>query len=189
MNKLRKVFFIFPFLVSSLFVAAQDEASSSSKSEQSEEDKRFQEVVITDSVPATALAKRGVNWVKAESKRFKKSNGVSTGTKAECLATFKIKAKELNPQPDFTGTITMHVSIECKDNKYRYSITKIKHISANGKASGGDINNLVPDCGSMTMPDIVWKKIKGEAFKSASMVISELKEGMAKVGTDSKDEW
>ena len=34
-----------------------------------------------------------------------------------------------------------------------------------------------------------WKKIKGEAFKSASMVISELKEGMMKTTSDSKDEW
>jgi hypothetical protein len=181
MNKLRKSLFIIPFLACSLFAIAQEEKS--------ELDKQFSEVIITDSVPVANLAKRAVNWVKAESPRFKKSMGVSTGSKAECLATFKIKAKELNPIPDFTGVITMHVTIECKDNKYRYSITKIKHISANGKASGGDITNLVPECGSMTMPDLVWKKIKGEAFKSASMVISELKEGMTKNPSDSKDEW
>jgi hypothetical protein len=181
MNKLRKSLFIIPFLSLSFFISAQEEKS--------ELDKQFQEVVSTDSVPAANLAKRAVNWVKVESPRFKKSMGVSTGSKAECLATFKIKAKELNPQPDFTGTITMHVTIECKDNKYRYSITKMKHISANGRASGGDITNIVPECGSMTMPDIVWKKIKGEAFKDASMVISELKEGMTKTTADTKDEW
>lgn len=185
MNKARKIIFLFPFLVSSLFVSAQEDESSAT----SAIDKQFQEVVFTDSVQAANLAKRAVNWVKVESPRFKKSMGVATGTKAECLATFKIKAKELNPNPDFTGIITMHVIIECKDNKYRYSITKMKHTAANGKASGGDISNIIPDCGSMTMPDLVWKKIKGEAFKSASMVISELKEGMTKVGGDSKDEW
>ncbi len=185
MNKVRKVIFLIPLLVSSLFVSAQEEGSAP----KNEIDKQFQEVVFTDSVPATSLAKRAVNWVKVESPRFKKSMGVATGTKAECLATFKIKAKELNPQPDFTGNITMHVTIECKDNKYRYSITKMKHTAANGKASGGDITNIIPDCGSMTMPDKVWKQIKGEAFKSASMVISELKEGMAKIGDTSKDEW
>jgi hypothetical protein len=181
MNKLRKSLLIIPFLLSSLIITAQEAPS--------ELDKQFQEIVPTDSVPASGLEKRAVNWVKAESPRFKKSMGVSTGTKAECLATFKIKAKELNPIPDFTGIITMHVTIECKDNKYRYSITKMKHTSTNGKASGGDISNIIPECGSMTMPDIVWKKIKGEAFKSASMVISELKEGMSKAATDSKDEW
>src|SRR4051812_15599272 len=153
MNKLRKSLFILPFLVCSLFVSAQEEKS--------ELDKQFSEVIITDSVPASNLAKRAVNWVKVESPRFKKSMGVSTGSKAECLATFKIKAKELNPIPDFTGIITMHVTIECKDNKYRYSITKMKHTAANGKASGGDITNIVPECGSMTMPDLIWKKIKG----------------------------
>lgn len=187
MNKVRKVFFLFPLLISSILVFGQEEPSS--KDEKPEDDKRFQEVVFTDSVPAASLAKRAVNWVKVESPRFKKSMGVATGTKAECLATFKIKAKELNPQPDFTGSITMHVTIECKDNKYRYSITKIKHTSLNGKASGGDINNIVPDCGSMTMPDKIWKQIKGEAFKSASMVISELKEGMTKIDAETKDEW
>jgi len=181
MNKLRKSLFVIPFLGLSLLITAQEEKS--------ELDKQFQEVVSTDSVPAANLTKRAVNWVKVESPRFKKSMGVSTGSKAECLATFKIKAKELNPQPDYTGTITMHVTIECKDNKYRYSITKMKHIAANGRASGGDITNVVPECGSMTMPDIVWKKIKGEAFKDASMVISELKEAMTKNASDTKDEW
>lgn len=185
MNKLRRSLFIIPLIVTSFFVSAQEDE----KTEKAGNDKQFQEVVFTDSVPAATLAKRAVNWVKVESPRFKKSMGVATGTKAECLATFKIKAKELNPEPDFTGNITMHVTIECKDNKYRYSITKLKHTSTNGKASGGDINNIVPECGSMTMPDKIWKKIKGEAFKSASMVISELKEGMIKSGGDSKDEW
>ena len=187
MNKVHKAFFIFPLLISSFFVSGQEAAAA--KDENKDGDKQFQEVVLTDSVPAAGLAKRAVNWVKVESPRFKKSNGVATGSKAECIATFKIRAKELNPQPDFTGTITMHVSIDCKDNKYRYTINKIKHTSTNGKASGGDINNIVPECGSMTMPDIIWKKIKGEAFKDASMIISELKEGMAKSTADTKDEW
>ncbi len=187
MNTLYKAVFILALGLISTSAIAQDEIDSP-KSAKTGDDKRFQEIVPTDSVPASKLILRAVNWVKVESKRFVKSNGVTTGTKAECIAKFKIKAKELNPDPDFTGIIQMHVSIECKDNKYRYSITKLKHISANGRASGGDINNLIPECGSMTMPDLVWKKIKGEAFKSADMVISELKEGMSK-STSDKDEW
>jgi hypothetical protein len=131
-----------------------------------------------------------VNWVKVPSRRFTKNNGVATGTKAECVAKFRIKAKELNPVTDYTGFIEMHVSIDCKDNKYRYTIDKIKHVSSNGKASGGAIENIVPECGSMTMPDNTWKKIKGEAFKNADMVISELRDGMTKIPTDSaKEEW
>ena len=187
MNKLHKAVFILAMSLIAASAVAQEDMDSP-KNVKTGDDKRFQEIVPTDSVPAAKLVIRAVNWVKVESKRFVKSNGVSTGTKAECIAKFKIRAKELNPDPDFTGIIQMHVSIECKDNKYRYSITKIKHISANGKANGGDINNLIPECGSMTMPDLVWKKIKGEAFKSADMVISELKEGMSK-STSDKDDW
>jgi len=171
------------FMILALFFAM------GSVTAQEPEEKKFQEVITTDSVSAANLMKRAVEWVKTPSKRFVKANGVATGTKAECVAKFKIRAKELNPVTDYTGFIEMHVAIECKDNKYRYSITKIKHVSNNGKASGGAIENTVPECGSMTMPDLTWKKIKGEAFKSADMVISELKEGMTKIPTDSKEEW
>lgn len=180
MDHLHKTFLAFAFCLCSGFAMAQEE---------SKDEKKFQEVIATDSVSAANLMKRAVNWVKADSKRFTKANGVATGTKAECVAKFRIRAKELNPVADFTGVIEMHVSIECKDNKYRYTISRIKHISTNGKASGGAIENIVPECGSMIMPDVTWKKIKGEAFKDADMVISELKEGMTKIPTDTKDEW
>jgi hypothetical protein len=181
MGHLHKTFLVLIFCFSTGLVFSQEE--------EAKDEKKFQEVVITDSVAAANLMKRAVNWVKEPSKRFTKTNGVATGTKAECIAKFKIKAKELNPVTDYTGFIEMHVSIDCKDNKYRYTISKIKHISSNGKATGGAIDNIVPECGSMTMPDNTWKKIKGEAFKYADMVISELKEGMSKSSTDTKDEW
>jgi hypothetical protein len=151
---------------------------------------QLQAVINVDSTSSGELLKRAVNWVKIESPRFVKNSGITSGTKAECVASFNIKPKELNPQPDYTGTITMHVSIECKDNRYKYTITKIKHTSKTGKASGGDINNIVPDCGSMVMPDIVWKKIKGEAIRHSNAVLSELKEGMSQASAAaSKEEW
>jgi len=146
-------------------------------------------VVVIDSTAASELLKRAVDWVKTESARFKKTNGVTTGSKAECTAVFNIKPKELNPISDYTGTITMHVSIECKENKYRYVITGIKHISTNGQATGGDINNMIPDCGSMAMPDLTWKKIKGEAIRSSEMIVSELKDHMFFFNAGKKDEW
>ncbi|MGZ3885115.1 MAG: hypothetical protein ACXVPD_13240 [Bacteroidia bacterium] len=152
---------------------------------------KVQEVVVVDSTPSSELLKRAVNWVKVESPRFAKTNGVTTGTKAECVAVFKVKPKELNPGADYTGTITIHVSIECKENRYRYVISKAKHTSTSGQVSGGDMNNVVPDCGSMIMPDNVWKKLKGEAMKGLSMIVSELKEGMSQASSTGggKDEW
>lgn len=190
MNKIFKSFLISSLVLISAAGFAQDETEAKEdKNERKMEDKKFQEVILIDSVPASEVLKRAVNFIKIESPRYVKTKGVTTGNKAECVAKFKIKPKELNPNPDYTGTITMHVSIECKDNRYRYVITKLAHTSASGKASGGDINNAVPACGSMTMPDLVWKKIKGDAFKNANMVISELKEAMTKPAEVAKDEW
>lgn len=167
---------------------AQDDGDGGT-SEKKAEEKKFQEVVLMDSMPASEILKRAVNFIKIESPRFAKTKGVTTGNKAECIAKFKIKPKELNPKPDYTGFITMHVSIECKDNRYRYVISKLTHTSASGKASGGDINNVVPACGSMVMPDLIWKRIKGDAFKNANMVVSELKEAMMRSVDTAGDEW
>lgn len=140
---------------------------------------KITEVITTDSLPASELMKRAVNWVKLESKTYVKSKGATTSNKAECTAIFLVKPKELNPQVDYTGKITMNVSIECKDSKYRYTVAEIKHTSKSGKANGGNIDNAVPDCGSMGMDDIIWKKLKGEAMRYATQVVTDLKAGMA----------
>lgn len=147
------------------------------------------EIVKVDSVPGSELLKRAIEWVKQENTRYVKINGITTSTKAECTAVFKVKPKELNPHPDWTGTVTMHVSIECKDGKYRYLINKVIHTSTNGKASGGDVTNAVPDCGSMTMSDIVWKKLKGDATKYANGIMYEIKDAMNKPSSTKKDDW
>lgn len=190
MNKIIKALIVCSLFLIPLFNFGQEEGGDKAESiEKRMENKKFQEVVILDSMPASEVLKRAVHFIKIESKRFVKTKGVTTANKAECVAKFPIKPKELNPVPDYTGFITMHISIECKDNRYRYIISKITHVSKSGKANGGDVSNNVPECGSMTMPDLVWKKIKGDAFKDASMVISELKDTMLKSADSGNDEW
>lgn len=141
---------------------------------------------------SSEILKRAVNWVKIETPKYVKSNGVNSGARAECVATFKYKPKELNPQADVEGTISMHISIEAKEGKYRYTISKIVHTAKNGELSGGDVYSEVPKCGSMKMPPELWKKIKSEGMKEAGIVASDLKEAM-KVSSDTpvgdKDEW
>ncbi|MBA3683470.1 MAG: hypothetical protein H0W73_20235 [Bacteroidetes bacterium] len=151
---------------------------------------KITEVITTDSLSASELLQRAVNWVKKESTIYGKSSGVTTGSKAECTAIFPVKPKELNPEVDYTGKISMHIAIECKDNRFKYTISQIKHISTSGKTSAGSIDNKVPDCGSMIMGDLVWKKLKGEALRGAGKVVEDLKEGMKKDSKDvEKEEW
>lgn len=170
---------------SSVLAQADDPDSPKKKIET-----KLTEVVTTDSLPASELMKRAVNWVKAESKTYVKSKGATTDNKAECTAIFLVKPKELNPQVDYTGKITMKVTIECKEAKYRYTVNEIKHTSKSGKTTAGSIDNVVPECGSMSMDDIVWKKLKGEAMRYASQVVSDLKAGMTVDSSQTPtDEW
>jgi hypothetical protein len=127
--------------------------------------------------------------VKDDVPKYDKTNGVTTSGKAECVATFTVKPKVINPAVDYTGTVTMKVVIECKDNKYRYTVSGITHKSKTGQTTGGSIDNIVPECGSMVMSDIEWKKIKGEAIKCVNLTITDLKEAMIKDSKGFGDDW
>lgn len=151
---------------------------------------KLTEVIPTDSLSAIELLKRAEAWIKEESPKYKKSGTTTNGGKVECIASFPVKPKELNPEVDYNGKITMKVVIECKDNKYRYTVSDIKHVSKSGNINGGSIDNAVPDCGSMAMNDIVWRKLKGEALRGAAQVATDIKAGMAVAPTEVKpDEW
>jgi hypothetical protein len=151
---------------------------------------KLTEVIPTDSLGSDELMKRAISWIKVESPKYKKSSGTTAGNKAECSASFPVKPKELNPDVDFTGKITMKVVIEVKNSKYKYTVSDIRHVSKSGQTSGGSIDNVVPECGSMQMTEIVWKKLKGEALRGAARVVADLKVGMATTPVETAaDEW
>lgn len=187
--------------------------NSLSAQEAKKDEKKIQEVVtmMADPLPSTPNAdgslpvdtnppkgmaaseilKRAVNFVKMENKKYSKGNGVTTGSKAECVVTFAYKPKELNPTADVQGTITMHLSIDAKEGKYRYTISKLNHNAKNGDYTGGDIYGEVPKCGSMKLPPDIWKRIRSEAFKQSTLLATDLKEAM-KISSSTpvnSDEW
>ena len=169
------------------FSQEKDQAGTDTKKPKNET--KYSEVVNTDSVRASELLKRAVNWVKLENVKYDKTNGVTTADKAECFAKFTIKPKELNPECDYAGTVTLKVVVECKDNKYRYTINQIKHVSKSGKTTGGSIDNIVPECGSIVMSDLIWKKVRGECIRCATAITSDLKEAMTLDSKQPADEW
>jgi hypothetical protein len=202
--KLSRLFYIAAVLFSINSLSAQ---------EAKKDEKKIQEVVtmMADPLPSTPNAdgslpvdtnppkgmaaseilKRAVNFVKMENKKYTKGNGVTTGSKAECVVTFDYKPKELNPTADVQGTITMHLSIDAKEGKYRYTISKLNHNAKNGDYTGGDIYGEVPKCGSMKLPPDMWKRIRSEAFKQSTLLATDLKEAM-KISSSTpvnSDEW
>lgn len=202
--KLSRVIYASVFTFSVMTLAAQ---------EPKKEEKKIQEVIemTADPLPPVTLAdgtvqedtggvkpmpvaeilKRAVNFVKIESTKYTKSNGVTTGSKAECVATFAYKPKELNPQADVQGTFTMHLSIDAKEGKYRYTISKITHNAKNADYSGGDVYSEVPKCGSMKLPNEMWKHMRSEALKDSGILAADLKAAMKKPSSEpqDKDEW
>jgi hypothetical protein len=140
--------------------------------------------------PAGELVKRANDWYNLKNKKYIKSNGATGGNKVACVASFPYKPKELNPINDVEGEITMNVTIECKDGKYRYTIDKMMHKAKKEGMSGGDVYNPVPACGSMKITELIWKQIKSAALANAKLVSDELKANMKKtVAGTKKDDW
>ena len=141
--------------------------------------------------PASELAKRAQVWMDAKPTAYTKSNCANNGKGVTCQVSFPYKLKELNPTDFVNGDITMTVTIEAKDGKYRYTINNIKHKAEVAESSGGDIYSPVPECGSLKIKDLTWKHIKGAALADAKMVADDLKAIMAKYSGDApkKDDW
>jgi len=146
--------------------------------------------IVGDTAPESELVKRVMIWLKAVNPKYIKSGGGATGNKVESDVSFAVKPKELNPETDYTGKITMKIVIECKENRWKYTISDIKHVSKNGESSGGSIDNVVPDCGSMNLGDNTWKKLIGEGVKGANLAVSDLKAVMDKKSEEAPtEEW
>jgi len=187
----KKILFSLIFAVSFFEIYSQ---------EQPKAEKKIQEVVLMQedalspqpnadgSIPLDTLppkgmsiseiSKRSVIFFNFISNNYSKTNISTIGNKSECLVTFNYKPKELNPTVDVQGTITMYVSIDAKEGKYRYTVSKITHNARNLQYSGGEVYNEIPNCGSFVLPTDLWKRIKGEAYKQSALLINDLKEAM-----------
>jgi hypothetical protein len=141
--------------------------------------------------PVSELIKRAQNWSNdTKSTKYTKSN-CTGGSSTVCQVSFPYKIKELNPTDKVEGEITMTVTIDAKEGKYRYTINNIKHKANVADGSGGDVYSAVPECGSMKLSDLSWKHIKSAAFADAKLVADDLKDKMAQLSGDApkKDDW
>jgi hypothetical protein len=182
-----------------VFISSNQIFSQTKQEQKKEEDefavkktetKIFEVITLPDSADQKELNMRADIWLKKESNLYKKTNGSQSNNKTECTISFQIKPKIINPEIDYTGKISMKLVIECKVGRYKYTISDIKHTSKNGKATGGSIDNTVPECGTMHITEIEWKKIKGEALQNVKKVSDEIKPIMAyDTANNTGDEW
>ncbi|MHB8258791.1 MAG: DUF4468 domain-containing protein [Bacteroidia bacterium] len=141
--------------------------------------------------PASEVAKRAQIWMADKPTKYSKTNCSNGGNGVVCQVSFAYKVKELNPTDNVDGEITMTITVEAKEGKYRYTINNIKHKATVAGSSGGDVYGIVAECGSMKLSDLSWKHIKSAAFADAKMVADDLKATMAKFSGDApkKDDW
>ncbi len=186
-----KLLFLSLLILNSSLIFGQSSAPGGDKPKTTKETKLTEVITsVGDTVLASEMLKRATNWAKLENPKYAKTNATTAGIKVECMVSFVTKPKELNPESDYTGKITMKVAIECKDNRYKYTVSEIKHVSKSGNTTGGSIDNVVPECGSMTLGEMTWKKLKGEAIRDANMVVSDIKAVMDKPSaTEETEEW
>ncbi|HWY33808.1 MAG TPA: hypothetical protein VNX68_04130, partial [Nitrosopumilaceae archaeon] len=161
--------------------------------------KKVEEPVVADTppdtgstmipAPASEIAKRATGWNTAKNKKFAKNNATSAGDKVTCNVVFPYKPKELNPVNDVEGEISMDVTIECKEGKYRFTINNMKH-KAKSDATGGDVFNETPECGTMKISSQTWKQIRSAALVDGNYVAEDLKAKMSvPLDNKSKDDW
>lgn len=139
--------------------------------------------------PSEELVKRAQAWYLEKALKYEKVNGSNAGKNVSCQVVFNFKQKILNPENDVDGKIKMELIVEAKEGKYRYTVKNIKHVANKPGMSGGDIYNVVPECGSLNLSDRTWKIIKTESMNDAQLVIKELKEFMKNELDEKKDEW
>lgn len=139
--------------------------------------------------PQAEILKRAQNWYTLKTKKFIKAGGTNSGKSVSCNATFVFKQKNLNPENDVDGKITMDILVEAKEGKYRYTVKNIKHVAIKKGMSGGDIYLEVPEAGSMAITDRTWKHIRSESFAYAKILTDDLKTVMKQEGNSDKEEW
>lgn len=151
----------------------------------------YSEVVTTDSVNAGTLYSRARLFV---ANAF---NSASDVTKLEDGNTTTIVTKALMPRnfinplnKSHGGRVAFKFTIQCKDGRYRYSVTDFVHEDRiNSSFTGGALENDKPACGGLYMPRKSWEKIKTETAAHAERFIAEMKATMKGSAGFSSENW
>lgn len=85
------------------------------------------------------------------------------------------------------GYVRFTMSLQCKDNKYRYSITDFYHDNpSDTKSIGGHLENEKPAAGTFFVSKKYWAEIKEQTDKSVKELIKNLS---AIMSSSLKSDW
>jgi hypothetical protein len=139
----------------------------------------FVEVVKVDSVDAGTLYSRAKLFI---ANAFVSAQDV-TQLADENTKTVVCKG---NMTAAVGGVVRFTLTIQCKDGRYRFSLTDFYHSFESKNMSGGNLENEKPACGGFNMIRSQWAKIKNRFHDDASTLITAMKTSLQSTKTS---EW
>lgn len=156
----------------------------------SEVSSKFSQVDSVKNVSKAELYTKAKLWL---AKAFKSSKDVIQFDDKEAgkiivkgVSTYDAPA--FNPGTNFSGFFSFTLTIDIKDNKFRFSIENLNHESYKSGYSGGSFDNEKPDCGNLMMPKRSWKTIREEGQSRIITLWKSFQQGMKASNKDS-DDW
>jgi hypothetical protein len=143
----------------------------------------FTEVVKVDSADANQLFSRAQVAI---SSLFKSAKDV---IQVKDEASKQIVAKGLL---EAYGFVKFETTIQCKDGRYKYTITNLEHTNDpryKYSYAGGALENEKPVCGTFFINKHAWDKIKETTKTQIDDAIVRLKKSMASPAAGNSDKW
>jgi hypothetical protein len=147
------------------------------------------EVVPIDSTTKDELYNRAKVWFAVYYKSSKdviqlddKENGKIIGK-----GVIIYNSPAFSPGTLFSGYFKYVLTVEVKDNKFKYSFENIRHEASETSNSAGSFDNEKPDCGSFYLSKSGWIKIKEQGTDKILEISQDLKTAMSKKSI--KNDW
>jgi hypothetical protein len=150
----------------------------------------MEEVVRIDSISANDLYTRAKF---ALTKIFRSAKDVTQFDDKEnnqVIAKGLTYVKMKNIFNPAAGIVRFSFQIQCKDGRYKYTISDCIHEkSGSYQYSGGNLCQEKPVCGTFLMPKATWTNIKKDFVFQMLLVINELKTEMSSAKANNKENW
>jgi hypothetical protein len=147
------------------------------------------EVITIDSTSSSQLYERAKIWLV---KTFKSSKDViqiddKENGKIIAKGVVLYDAPAFVPGTNFSGYFEFILTIETKNNKFRYTFEGFRHVAYKDGYSGGAFENEKPECGTFILTKNNWYSIKAKGTNSIKEIAESLRIAMKE--NTKKDEW
>jgi len=136
----------------------------------------YTEIVKVDSVNRETLYLRVKNWI--DSTYTSAKSVLQTDNRDSGLVILKA-AFIVHVTDGFDrdgGNVTYLLSIQCKDGRYKLSLSDfIHHHGTSDLGDGGDLNRPKANCSPLNLPKYYWHQIKDQAAERRNKLIASVK--------------